>query len=82
MEYIFKVLIFEGLHARPCAKLVSILQGSEPIKITCNSHTINNLSILELLLLKAAYGSEITIACEQPLLDSDLTELTQLFGGK
>ena len=59
MEYTFKVLIAKGLHARPCVKLVSIL---------------------ELLLLKINYESEVVIISETPLSDKVITELNKLFG--
>ncbi len=52
------------------------------VEITCNGKTVKHLSILELLLLKITHGSEVTIACEQPLPDATLTALTQLFSGE
>jgi phosphoenolpyruvate-protein phosphotransferase (PTS system enzyme I) len=79
MEHVFTVRIPEGLHARPCVKLVDILKNFAPVQITVNGHTLSDLSILELLLLKITYGSAVTIACTQPLPKTALAALTQLF---
>lgn len=80
MEYTFKVLIAKGLHARPCVKLVSILEGCRNVVITCNKRSVDSLSILELLLLKINYESEVVIISEIPLSDTVITELNKLFG--
>lgn len=66
-NYSFDIRIPEGLHARPCTKLVEILQDFQPVHITHNNHTITILSILELLLQKISYGSSITISTSSPL---------------
>ncbi|MCX7343368.1 MAG: HPr family phosphocarrier protein [Proteobacteria bacterium] len=82
MVYSFNVGIADGLHARPCAKLVDILSGFTPLQITGNGKTINTLSILELLLLKIPHGSEVKISSEIPLPNETIDKLTQLFGGE
>jgi phosphotransferase system HPr (HPr) family protein len=79
MEYTFNVKIPDGMHARPCARLVEILSKITPIEITGNGKTIKTLSILELLLLKIPSGSEISIVCNHPLPPETLTRLNQLF---
>jgi phosphotransferase system HPr (HPr) family protein len=79
MEYIFKVKIPDGLHARPCNKLVDILKNFAPLQISSGNQTINTLSILELLLLKITYGSDICICCEEPLPEEAINKLDQLF---
>ncbi len=80
--YSFEVLIPEGLHARPCAKIVETLKGFEPVHITCKEVTIKVLSILELLLQKISYGSAITICTSSPLPDSVLKQLKNIFANQ
>ena len=82
MVYNFNVGIADGLHARPCAKLVDILSEFKPIQITGNGRTINTLSILELLLLKIPHGSEVKISSEIPLPSKTIDKLSQLFCGE
>lgn len=77
--YSFEVLIPEGLHARPCAKIVEILKSFEPVQITCKESTIKVLSILELLLQKISYGSTVSICTSSPLPDSTLMKLKEIF---
>ena len=79
MEYIFKIKILDGLHARPCNKLVDILKNFTPLQISSGNQTIDKLSILELLLLKITYGSDICICCEEPLPEEAIIKLNQLF---
>ncbi len=82
MVYNFNVGIADGLHARPCAKLVEILSGFTPLQISSNAKTINTLSILELLLLKIPHGSEVQISSEIPLPSETVDKLCQLFSGE
>jgi phosphotransferase system HPr (HPr) family protein len=81
MTYVFKVLIPNGLHARPCSHLIYILKDFKSVKFTHNNQTSNSLSILELLLLKVPYGGEITLSCEHPLDDSTMLKLSLFFSG-
>lgn len=81
-SYSFEILIPEGLHARPCAKIVEILKGFEPVNITCKEVNIKVLSILELLLQKITYGSTITISTISPLPDSILKQLKNIFANQ
>ncbi|MBP9829441.1 MAG: HPr family phosphocarrier protein [Proteobacteria bacterium] len=81
ITYSFQVLIPEGLHARPCAKLIEILKPYEPVSFSYNSVTINILSILELLLLKVGYGCSLAINTLQPLPAGVLEDLKKVFEG-
>lgn len=65
--YSFEVAIAEGLHARPCAKIIEILKPFEPLHITFGQTTLKTLSMLELLLLKIPTGSTLTINTSVPL---------------
>ena len=81
MRYDFIVQIPDGLHARPCAKLVEILKEFKPLQIISNGKTVDSLSILELLLLKVPYSSTMYINCESALPDEAINKLNALFGG-
>ncbi len=80
--YSFEVLIPEGLHARPCAKIIELLKGFEPVHITYKETTIKILSILELLLQKIGYGSAVTIRTNLPLPNSILEKLKNIFSNQ
>ena len=82
IEYQFNVLIPEGLHARPCAKLIDILKIFEPLHITHREHTIKILSILELLLQKISYGSVVTISTNEPLPPVTIEKLNCVFSNQ
>jgi phosphotransferase system HPr (HPr) family protein len=75
-NYSFEVLIPEGLHARPCAKIIEILRPFEPVHITFGQTTLKILSMLELLLLKIPTGSTVTISTSESL-PSKVTEKLQ-----
>ena len=81
MRYDFIVQIPDGLHARPCAKLVEILKEFQPLQIISNGKTVDSLSILELLLLKVPHGSSVYINCETTLPDEIINKLDTLFAG-
>lgn len=56
-----------GLHARAAARFVRIAGGfKSQIKVTRGSRTMDGKSILGLLLLAAARGSELQITAEGP----------------
>lgn len=54
-----------GLHARAAARFVKLAGGfRSQIRVTKGTRTVEGKSILGLLLLAAARGSELTIAAE------------------
>jgi phosphocarrier protein HPr len=56
-----------GLHARAAARLVRLAsEFQSQIRVTRGQRTIDGKSILGLLLLAAARGSELTITAEGP----------------
>ncbi len=81
-NYSFEVLIPEGLHARPCAKIVESLKAFEPVHITYKETTIRILSILELLLQKISYGSTVIISTSVPLPSLTLERLKDIFSNQ
>lgn len=82
MEYEFTVKIPDGLHARPCAKLVEILKDFQPLQIISNEKTVDNLSILELLLLKIPHGTTLRIVCNSQLPIKTIEKLNTLFSNE
>lgn len=78
-NYTFEVAIPEGLHARPCAKIIEILKPFEPVHITYNENIIKNLSILDLLLQKIPTGSTVTISTSESLSPEAVEKLQQVF---
>ena len=54
-----------GLHARAAAKLVHLAgRFRSDIRVECGGESVEAKSILGLLLLAAAPGTEITLTCE------------------
>ncbi len=78
-NYSFEVAVPEGLHARPCAKLIEILKPFEPVHITYNENVIKNLSILDLLLQKIPTGSTVTISTSKSLPPETAEKLQSVF---
>lgn len=81
MDYEFKVGVPEGLHARPCAKIIEILKPFTPLSFHCKGKTVDTLSILELLLLQIERGEAFTLSTSAPLPSEVLEDLQQVFGG-
>jgi phosphocarrier protein HPr len=62
-----KVVNTLGLHARAAAKFVGVAaRFQSQIRVTRGQRTMDGKSILGLLLLAAARGSELTITAEGP----------------
>lgn len=56
-----------GLHARAAAKFVHLASGfASSIRVAKGSREMDGKSIMGLLLLSAAQGSDITITCDGP----------------
>lgn len=56
-----------GLHARSSAKLVRLATTFESqIELLCANRKANAKSILEIMLLSASYGSDLTLKTEGP----------------
>lgn len=79
MEYKFTVNIPEGLHARPCAKLVELLEPFQPVMFMYQDKMIDSLSVLELLMLKIPKGSTIIISTNTELPSDTTKKLENLF---
>ena len=53
----------EGLHARPCHSVVSLVREFDAeLRIANGAHSVNGRSILELMTLAASVGTELEIS--------------------
>ena len=68
-----------GLHARAAAKLVTTASKfSSDIQVTHNGQTVNGKSIMGIMMLAAAKGSEICVSVEGDDEVEALDAITQL----
>ncbi|MCZ6596133.1 MAG: HPr family phosphocarrier protein [Planctomycetota bacterium] len=57
-----RIVNTEGLHARPCHAIVSTaLEYGSSLEIRAGDRVVNGKSILELMTLKACFGTELEI---------------------
>jgi phosphocarrier protein len=72
-----------GIHARPAALFVKIASKFDShINVEKDGEIINGKSIMGLMMLAAAQGSELTITAEGRDADAALTALEELFHKK
>ena len=72
-----------GLHARAAAKLVKIaLRYRNDITITTKNKTVQAKDIMELLLLEASKGTEITLTVSGPDEKDAMDDLATLINNK
>ncbi|MBT8447328.1 MAG: HPr family phosphocarrier protein [Gammaproteobacteria bacterium] len=72
-----------GLHARAAAKLVQLAAGYDAdISVTKDGKTVNGKSIMGVMMLAAAQGSELSIATEGPDADEAMAGLTELINDR
>ncbi|RTL00716.1 MAG: HPr family phosphocarrier protein [Proteobacteria bacterium] len=72
-----------GLHARASSKLVQLANGfKSDIFIVRNGRKANAKSIMSLMMLAAAKGSQITVSCSGADEDSALESVCNLFADK
>ena len=72
-----------GLHARAAAKLVHATGGFQSrVTIVKDGEEVDAKSILGLLLLAAAQGSQVTIRCEGQDEEEALRAITQLIANR
>jgi len=70
-----------GLHARPSSVLAENALRFPETTITIHRGTlsVDAKSIMELLLLEAAFGTELLLVADGPQADEAIQELSQLF---
>lgn len=72
-----------GLHARAAAKFVGLASRFQSdIQVSRNGRTVNGKSIMGVMMLAAACGSQITLQINGPDQDLALNELEQLIADK
>ena len=72
-----------GLHARAAAQLVKIANRYKcEVTLTCEGQSVNGKSIMGVLMLAAAQGMKVTIACEGEGAKKCLEEITALVKDK
>ena len=68
-----------GLHARAAAKLVTLASGfASDIQLARNGQQVNGKSIMGVMMLAAARGSQITIIADGPDENEALERLERL----
>jgi phosphocarrier protein HPr len=68
-----------GLHARAAAKFIAIVNDHDArVQVCRDGETVDASSIMDLLMLAAGQGSQITISTEGPDADSVLAALVKL----
>lgn len=72
-----------GLHARPAMSLVDIANGfSSDIKITKGAQVVDAKSIMQLMMLAATKGTELTITADGPDADAAVAAIQSLVESK
>lgn len=79
MEQTFTIINKLGLHARAAAKFVTTAsEFSSNINVIRNGRTVNGKSIMGVMMLAAAKGSEITVTAEGDDAQAALTSIGDL----
>ena len=78
-KYEFKIANSDGLHARPCARLVEFLENFQPVTFIYKDQIIEVLSVLELLMLKIPSGDSLVINTHNPLAKDDEKKIEKIF---
>ncbi len=82
VEHRSKVLVAnsQGLHARPCHAVVSTaLRYQSELRIGFDGRLVNGKSILELMTLNAACGSELELCAKGGDAEALLADICALF---
>ncbi|MFO7974472.1 MAG: HPr family phosphocarrier protein [Candidatus Hydrogenedentota bacterium] len=68
-----------GLHARPAAKLVqTVLQYASDVQVNVNGQKVNAKSIMGLLTLAAAQGTDMTVMAQGPDAEEAVNAVREL----
>ncbi|WP_018860718.1 MULTISPECIES: HPr family phosphocarrier protein [unclassified Thioalkalivibrio] len=72
-----------GMHARAAAKFVSLAsQYASDVTVSRNSQEVNGKSIMGVMMLAAAQGSEVTITTDGDDAEEALDALTELVANR
>lgn len=73
----------KGLHARASARFVETVEAHDAIaRVSRDGQTVPGDSIMGLLMLAAAKGSSIDVACEGPAAEALMTALVALVASR
>lgn len=79
IEQTFTIINKLGLHARAAAKFVTTAsQFESDIQVSRNGRSINGKSIMGVMMLAAAKGTEITVRADGDDAEKALTEINAL----
>jgi len=72
-----------GLHARAAAQLVQLANRHKAeVFLTCEGQTVNGKSIMGVLMLAAAQGMRVLVACKGEDAEACLSEIGKLIANK
>jgi phosphocarrier protein HPr len=79
----FEIVNELGLHARAAAQLVQVTNKYPcDVQLECEGQTVNGKSIMGVLMLAAAQGMRVKIACSGPQAKACLDELGRLIANR
>ncbi len=82
-EFVLQVSNKMGVHARPAAMIVRIASRfSGEIWVTKEDERVNAKSIMGLMMLAAARGTNLKFECEQEIANNFESEMSELFTSK
>jgi phosphocarrier protein len=82
-EFVLQVSNKMGVHARPAAMIVRIASRfSGEIWVTKEDERVNAKSIMGLMMLAAAKGTDLKFECEQNVASEFESEMKELFASK
>ena len=77
-----RVAAADGLHARPCALVAAASQASaSSVRLEAGDATADGKSVLDLLMLAATGGSEITVRAEGPDAEAVVDRIARIVTG-
>lgn len=72
-----------GLHARPISKFVELANRFQaPLEVCCNGQSVDGKSIIQLMTLAAAFGTELELISEGSDSDVLLDSLVALVNSR
>jgi len=82
-EFVLQVSNKMGVHARPAAMIVRIASRfTGEIWVTKEDDRVNAKSIMGLMMLAAARGTDLKFECEQEIATNFESEMSELFASK
>jgi phosphocarrier protein len=77
-----RVAAADGLHARPCARIAATAQASaSTVRLEAGGATADARSVLDLLMLAAGGGSELTVRAQGPDAEAVVDRIARIVTG-